>query len=128
MSKKDNNLISVVSQAYYGNKVGTEVNVDKVDNFILGYLHDFPIEEPIDRTIVKVPNTENIVIVYNKYKEEKKRDIKANEYHDLKPTAVIPEINFELYSRCIVCRMNDNGELESLQDGDFEKFEQYLAD
>ena len=86
----------------------------------------------VDRTIVKIPNTDNLVIVYNKYFEEnerkRKEDLFKNDNYILKPTATIPEINLELYSRCIVCRVNDNGEFESLRDGDFKKFEQYLTD
>lgn len=128
-----NNTISIVAQAFYGNKVGTNIKIENMDSFILGNLDGInSIYEKVDRTIVKIPNTDNLVIVYNKYFEEnerkRKEDLFKNDNYILKPTATIPEINLELYSRCIVCRVNDNGEFESLRNGDFEKFEQYLTD
>jgi hypothetical protein len=130
---KMNNTINIVAQAFYGNKVGTSIKIENMDSFILGNLDGINSDyEKVDRTIVKIPNTDNLVIVYNKYFEEnerkRKEDLFKNDNYILKPTATIPEINLELYSRCIVCRVNDNGEFESLRDGDFKKFEQYLAD
>lgn len=127
------NMINIVAQAFYGNKVGTSIEVKNIDSFILGNLDGINASyEKVDRTIVKIPNTDNLVIVYNKYQEEdelkRKDELFKNKDYILKPTATIPEINFELYSRCIVCRVNDNGEFESLRDGDFEKFEKYLTD
>lgn len=124
MNNAKNNLIKVVAQAFYGNGVATEINREEVDKFILGYLDNaMPITEKIDRTIIKVPNTDNIVIIYNKYAEKALEDKKR-----MKPLVVIPEENIELYSRCIVCRMNEDRELEDLQNEDFEKFKKYLAE
>lgn len=127
------NVIEVVAQAFYGNHVSTEIKKENIDKFILGYQsNDIPVTEPIDRTIVNVPNTDNIVIVYNKNEEEKelnrKKELLKNENHVLKPLAVIPEENIEIYSRCVVCRISETGELESLQNGDYEKFVKYLAE
>lgn len=124
--------IAIMTQAFYGNRTCTEVLPENIDRFILGYLDDsFPVTDPIDRTIVKVPNTDNLVIIYNKYQEERRLHDKEKYYLEdnyvLKPLAVIPELNLELYSRCIVCRMNEKGELESLQDDDYKKFVHYLA-
>lgn len=128
-----NNIINIIAQAYYGNRVATEINKENIDRFILGYQDSsITITEPIDRTIIHIPNTDGIVIVYNKYKEEQGRELRdramreAN--HVMKPLAVIPEENIELYGRCIACRMNANGELVSLQEGDFEKLTEYLAE
>lgn len=132
MENMNNNLISIVAQAFYGNRTGTEVKKENVDRFILGYLDDFPNEYPIDRTIIKLPNTENIVLVYNKYKEEERKELKERvlkeENYVMSPLAVIPEKNIEIYSRCIVCRINENEELESIHNGDYEKFVKYLAE
>ena len=120
----NNNLVRIVSQAFYGNRTETEIERENIDRFVLGYLdNDIPIINEIDRTIVRVPNTDNIVIVYNKHKEAEAR---RNEHKN--PLAVIAERDIEIYSRCIVCRVNENGELESLQDGDYEKFVEYLAE
>jgi hypothetical protein len=116
-----NNSIYIVAQAFYGNRTATEINSENIDRFILGYLDSsIKITEKIDRTIVRVPNTENIVIVYNKYEEEK--------HSNMNPLAIIPENNINIYSRCIVCRMNDNGEFESLESEDYDKFMKYLAE
>lgn len=117
--KKD--LIYIVAQAFYGNRIETEISREEIDHFILGYLDSsIKITEKIDRTIVRVPNTENIVIVYNKYEEEN--------HSNMNPLAIIPENNIKIYSRCIVCRMNDNGEFESLQGEDYDQFMKYLAE
>ena len=128
-----NNTINVIAQAFYGNRVATEINKENIDRFILGYMdNSIKVTEPIDRGVVNVPNTDGIVIIYNKYKEEENRKIKdkalKEENYVIKPLAVIEEENIELYSRCIACRMNAHGELESLQEGDFEKLTKYLAE
>ena len=121
--KTNNNLLKIVAQAFYGNRTGTEVKVENLDSFILGYTDNFiKVTEKIDRTVVKIPNTNNLVIVYNKHQEEEKKDLKR------KPLAVIPEKDIKIYSRCVVCRMNENGEFESLQNEDYKKFMKYLEE
>ena len=126
-----NNLIHIVTQAFYGNRTGTSIREEELDRFILGHLSDFPIREPIDRTIVPLPGSDKLVLIYNKYQEEEKLAWKAEllreENYVLKPLAVIPELDLELYSRCIVCRMNAEGELESLGEGDHEIWGRYLS-
>lgn len=124
--------ILIVSQAYYGNRTETDIRRENIDNFILGYQSDeTKIMEPIDRTIIRIPDTDNLVMIYNKFMEEerllKKAELLEKENYHLKPLAVIPELGVELYSRCIVCRMDENGEFDSLQDEDYEKFMKYLA-
>lgn len=119
-----NNLISIVAQGWYGNRTGTEIRKEDVDSFIC--------DKKVDRTFIPIPNTENIVILYNKYNEEewlkKKKDFLENKNYVAKPLAFIPEKNLEIYSRCIVCRINDEGGVESLEEGDYEKFVKYLAE
>ena len=118
-------LIKIMAQAFYGNRTATEIERGEIDRFVLGYLDKniFIDDAEIDRTIIKVPNTDNIVIVYNKYEEEEARKNKM-----FKPLIVIPEDNIEIYSRCIVCRVDENGEFEDLQKEDFEKFIEFLAE
>lgn len=119
---KNKDLLRVVAQAFYGNRTATEVKLEELDRFILGYIDSsIPVTEKIDRTIVNIPNTD-IVIVYNKYQEERKEDLKR------KPLAFIPEKDIKIYSRCVVCRVDKNGELKSLEDGDYAKFKKYLAE
>ena len=139
---KRNDTIYVIAQHFYGNRTGTTVDRDNVDRFILGYLDDsLPVSEPIDRTIVKVPGTDNIVVVYNKYEEDEYINVefpsyleKDGEYYretwgeELKPhvSCEIPEINFKIHTRCIVCRIDGNGVLQSLEESDEEKFIDFL--
>ena len=118
-------FIRIVSQAFYGNRTATEIERGEIDRFVLGYLDKniFVDDARIDRTTIKVPNTDNIVIVYNKYEEEEARENKM-----LKPLVVIPEDNIEIYSRCVVCRVDENGEFEDLRTEDLEKFIEFLAE
>lgn len=126
-------LITIMTQAFYGNRTCTQVKPESLDAFIQGYINAEMFDgEDIDRTIVRVPGTDNLVIIYNGIKEvealqRKEKALKEKGY-EMKPLAVIPEENLEIYSRCIVCRMNETGELESLQNGDYEKFIHYLAE
>lgn len=127
------NKINIVAQAFYGNRVGTEVSREDVDRLILGYTdNSIDVTEKVNRTIVSIPNEDNLVIVYNKYQEEgelkRKEELLKDKDYVLKPLAVIKEKNIEIYSRCIVCRINAEGELESLQSGDYEKVVNYLAE
>jgi len=126
-----NEIISIITQAFYGNRTGTEIRTDEVDRFILGHLDDFPFDDPIDRTIIRLPGSENLVLVYNKFAEQnelaRKDELLRSENYVLKPLATIPEMNLEVYSRCIVCRIGSDGELESLGEGDFEIWGRYLA-
>ena len=132
-NNENKNAISIVAQAFYGNRMGTEVNRENIDRFILGYLdNDLVVKEPIDRTIIRVPNTDNLVIVYNKYFEEEERNRKEELFNEknyvLKPLAIIEDENIELYSRCIACRINEAGELESLKKGDYEEIVKYFVE
>ena len=126
------NNISILAQAFYGNRTGTEIAIDDMDCFILGHLDGKLMEKDrVDRSIINIPGTDNIVLIYNKYQEEKKREyveeLKMKKEYEYKPLAIIPELGLELYSRCIVCRMNVAGEFESLKEDDFDKFIDYLA-
>ena len=48
----------------------------------------------------------------------------ANTGRELTPwiSCSIPEIGIELHSRCFACRIDENGEFQSLEDGDGEAF------
>ena len=127
-----NELISIISQAFYGNRTGTEIRRENIDRFILGYqTDDFDVTEPVDRTIIHLPGSDNLVLIYNKYQEKERLQVKERAFREdgyiLKPLASIPELNLDIYSRCIVCRMNDVGEFESLGKGDSEIWNRYLA-
>ena len=120
-------LLTILAQAFYGNRTVTEITPDRIDSFILGYMDSKMAEEmirpeDIDRTIVRIPDTENLVLIYNRYQEERKKK------RECRMTADIPELGLELNSRCIVCRMNEDGSFASIKDEDFEKVMKYLAE
>lgn len=133
MNNKRKELISVIAQAFYGNRVGTTVAEDEFDGLVLGYLdNNINPEKKIDRTIIHLPEEKGLVLVYNKYAEQeeleyKEKIFKKNGYV-LSPLATIPEMNLEIYSRCIACRVDENGNLASVQKGDYEKVIKYLAE
>ena len=121
--------IFIIAQGWYGNRTGTEIRKNEVDEFI--YNNSTTGSEESGRAVIRFPETENVVLVYNKYAEEERLTDKERYYREdgyvLKPLAFIPELNVKLYSRCIVCRMDEAGEFFSLQDGDWDKIEKYLA-
>ena len=92
----NNETIFIISQAFYGNRTGTRIRRENIDRFILGDLtDDFDVTEPVDRTIIRLPGSDNLVLVYNKYQEEerlvdKERALREDNYI-LKPVASIPE-------------------------------------
>ena len=125
--------ILITAQAIYGNRTITRIKEEDMDPFILGYLDAslFSDKEKIDRTQIPIPGTDNLVLVYNKYQEEesiqRKEKLRKEKGINMQPLAVIPEMGLVLYSRCIVCRTNEKGEYEDLQEDDFIKFMQYLT-
>ena len=73
MKKNDN--MAILIQHFYGNRTVTFISPDDFDAIMLGHLDTKLFEktrdrEKIDRTIIKIPDTENLVLVYNKYQEE----------------------------------------------------------
>ena len=122
----------ILAQAFYGNRTMTEIRPENMDRFILGYLDSsLEICEPIDRTVVRIPGSDSLVLVYNRYQEEERlkegEKLLREENYEIKPLAVIPEINLTLYSRCIALRMNEDGSFASLQEGDSRILVKYLA-
>ena len=132
MAEARKDMVFIVAQGFYGNRTGTEIRSDDIDRFILGYQSaDLSVTEPIDRTVIRLPGSEKLVLIYNKYQEAERLETKERALREdnyvIKPLATIPEKNLEIFSRCIVCRMDANGKLESLADGDFEIWGRYLA-
>ena len=126
------NYLIILAQAFYGNRTMTEIRPENMDRFILGHLDSsLEVRERIDRTIVHLPGSDHLVLVYNRYQEEKRlaedERLLKDENYKIKPLAVIPEINLTLYSRCIALRMNEDGSFASLQEGDGRILVKYLA-
>lgn len=144
LKKSRTNIIFIVAQQFYGNRTGTEINRENINFFLKGILSPelFPGEDKtVDRKVVKVPGTDNIVIVYDQNQEDEYVNVKfpemykrdAAEYKEhtgreftMHVSCRIPEIDFEIHTRCFACRIDENGELQSLQDGDEEKFIEYF--
>ncbi len=128
---KKNDCILIVAQHFYGNRTETEIKREHIDYFINGYMADYKPEYIADcqRTIVRIPDNDNIVIVYDQTKEDKyiARIIADGEDPGHMPVSCeIPSIGFRIHTRCIACRMDEYGVFQSLQDEDFEKFIHYF--
>ena len=139
------NQIYIVSQCFYGNRTGTEIDRDWVDHFLRGHLSrelfgPKDIQDVVRKTVC-VPGSEHIVIVYDQTQEDRyvfedfpkhyARD--GAEYlerwgEELKMhvSCEIPEIGFKIHTRCFACRMDDNEMLQSLEDSDCDKFIHYF--
>ncbi len=124
--------INIIAQAFYGNRTGTEICTENIDRFILGYLDNtLPVTEAIDRTIVHLPGSDALVLIYNKYEEEESKNLKKRAWDEakyvIKPLASIPEMGVEIYSRCIACRMTASGDFQSIENEDLDILGNYLA-
>ena len=102
--------ITIMAQAFYGNRTVTDIKLEDLPYFLLG-IFDKSIyterDRKLDVTVVKLP-VEGCALVYNKYEEEDKMNTGR------KPLADVPELNLTLYSRCILCGIDDEGNLTSL--------------
>jgi len=132
--------MAIIAQGLYGNRMMTFIDPEHFDALMLGYLdmdayESMRDEEKIDRTIIRVPDTENLVLVYNRFREEKRlrslqefiQTVRINKFDRFNPSAVIPEKGIVLYSRCIACRITEEGELVSVEQGDYEIACRYLT-
>ena len=140
-----NNSIFIISQFFYGNRTGTEVERDWVDHFLRGHIsheHYSPIDiQDVVRKIVRVPGSENIVVVYDQTQEDRYVNVEFPEIYaedgeeylerwgeELKMhvSCEIPEIGFKIHTRCFACRMDENGVLQSLEGDDYKQFIHYF--
>lgn len=133
----------IMVQAIYGNRNYYVLNDNTIElNALLSGLLDMkhlPVFEDeiknMKRVIKHIPTHDKIVIVYDGErekrvlveKEELARRYNIPEDKKLKPLAYIPEEDYKIFSRCLVCRINDDNELVSLEEGDERYFIHYLA-
>ena len=99
---------------------------EAVNYFVVGYT-GIPKKlfgyDKIDRSIVNIPNTDNLVVIYNKYQEEEViKDTSA------KPLIVIKENDIKIYSRCIICRVDIDGNVSSITQEEHNIISKYLAE
>ena len=61
-----NEHISIIYQAFNGNRTGTEIRRENIDRFIMCYqTDDFEETVAIDRTVIHLPDADNLVVVSN---------------------------------------------------------------
>lgn len=137
--EKKKSLISIITQCFYGNRTGTEINRDDVKGFIRGW--QIPVSEDYVRDVelktIHVPGDKHVIIVYDQTAENEYLNVEfpqyAKEYREkydeelqMKATCSIPELGIELHTRCFACRIDKNGVFQSLEDGDEDKFIEYF--
>ena len=124
------NEILVLSLEFHEFGYGRWVDREKIDGFILGCVHCVHDEKMIDRTVVLLPFADNLILIYNKNMEDSQRELNEEAKTVLnyiaKPQVVIPELNLEIYSRCIIFRRGSDGQPESLRGEDFDLCELHL--
>ena len=140
-----NNSISIISQFFYGNRTGTEIQRDWVDHFLRGHLSreiygSKDIQDAVRKT-VRVPGSANIVVVYDQTQEDRYVNEDFPEIYaqdgarylerwgeELKMhvSCEIPAIGFKIHTRCFACRMDENGILQSLEEDDYKQFIHYF--
>ena len=130
---QNKDTIWVMAQAIQANRSAVEIHEKEIDGLLQGCPFDPPedLRFPVDRTIVKIPETEDLFLMYNKFQEGAMKMIKdelllMNEYQ-LRPMAVIIAEDLIVYSRCIVLRMDEEGHIGSLHEEDVPKVIKYLA-
>lgn len=141
--KKDDSIF-IIAQQFYGNRTGTEIRRDSINFFLKGILSPilFPGDDKtVERKMVTVPNTDNIVIVYDQNQEDEYVNVEfpemykrhAAEYKEhtgreftMQVSCRIPELDFEIHTRCFACRIDENGELQSLESGDGKMLIEYF--
>lgn len=143
IAKNCKKLISVIAQGFYGNRTETQIERSKVKSFLRGYLSsELPCEESqVEISSVKVPESENIVIVYDLNQEREYMEVKfpeqfkkygaeyfADTRKEMIPhiTCEIAELGFKIHTRCFACRIDETGELQGLENDDGEKFINYF--
>ena len=136
-------VINVMAQQFYGNRTGTKIDRKYIDYFIRGCMDDYNPEEikDVSRKVVLIPGSDNIVVVYDQTQEDEYVNVDFPEIYardgagylerwgeELKihVSCEIPEIGFKIHTRCIACRMGEDGVLQGLEEGDNEKVVRYF--
>ena len=143
LTSKNRRLITILAQAFYGNRTETQIEPEEIDYFLNGISDKECFPKPdIDRQTVSLPGTTNLYLIYDAKASDKYINVDFPKYYaedadfyrektgrELKPNilANVPELNLCVYSRCFICRIDDNGELEDLHDEDFTVALQWLS-
>lgn len=131
--KLKQDVIHVMVQAFYGNRVITMVDTKDVDRLIHGNPTYMDME--VDRRTIHIPDHENLVILYDAKEEKRLRERfamlmkeRVTESGGPKPLCVIPQYDVQIYSRPLACRMDENGKLLSIEEEDIEIICRYFAE
>ena len=129
-------FIDVIAQQFYGNCTYTSIRRESIDFFLKGILSPELFNEEtenVDRRIVRLPGFDNLVIVYDQIQEDRYVQVefpellaREGEYYRqrwgeelaMQVSCDIPEIDFKIHTRCFACRIDENGELQSLHPED----------
>lgn len=129
-----NESIKVMAQHLYGNRSINHIHPLTIKPLLIG-IYDYRkfSNQEVDLKIVKVPNSNNVVIIYDQIQEDiylnpnltlkQKQDlIWFNSYRVRSDkeliTCEIKEIDFKIHTNCIACKMDENGQFKSLEDCD----------
>lgn len=140
------NYINVIAQQFYGNRTCTNIHENEIDYFLRGILCPelFPNEDKaVARKFVRIPHSDYIVIVYDQNQEDAyvNAEFPCNYVHDgeryrqrwgeelkMHVSCAIPEIEFEIHTRCFACRINSSGELENIRPEDYSVVALYFSE
>jgi hypothetical protein len=131
-NEKENMFILMMG--FYGNRTMLNITREKLENksdgvnlehYILGILETDVLngDEKFDTTIIPLPETNNLVLIYNKYQEEDKKGSKDK----LNPFVYMPEYGIEIYSRCAICKKGNDGKLYGIEPEDLDNIVHCLA-
>mgnify|MGYP007079209787 CR=1 FL=1 len=105
----------VLAMGYYGNKTMTDASVDEIiSGFCASFIKEHGIK--VNKEYIKLPDSE-CYVVYDPTKEKKPNE---------KLVCEISEYDIKIYSRCVFCRLDENGNTKSLLDEDFEIINKYI--
>lgn len=126
-------FINVISQQFYGNCTYTKIPKESIDFFLKGSIipemfHGEAVA--VDRRVVRIPCFENLVVVYDQIQEDKhvRKEYPAlvakigkhyrqrwGEEIPMQVSCSIPVIGLTIHTRCFACRIDENGNLQSLR-------------
>ena len=130
---KREDLIDVIAQQFYGNCTYTSIRRDDVDFFLKGIISSelFCSEDvAVDRRIVRIPGFDNLAIVYDQIQEDRYVQVefpallaqKGEHYRQrwgeelpMQVSCKIPQLGFEIHTRCFACRIDEAGNFQSLR-------------
>ncbi|MDO4479406.1 MAG: hypothetical protein Q4B73_10315 [Lachnospiraceae bacterium] len=145
--KERNNELRIIAQNYGGNRRDPIINKNEVDAFLSDFGKSGALDEQpaakVKKTIILVPGTDNIAIVFDKNAEDHYVNVEFPEDHakkapfykeylgkdyKMRVTCHIPELDTTLHTRCFACRLDKDGNFESLELNDIDKFMHYFPE